>query len=82
MRWGNLASMARPSVLANGRRANKKGVAGNLKGEGRLLGGLLVVGKGEDGVALEHREKVRRRLTRRLLQMTCNSGEYYNDILR
>lgn len=46
----------KPSVVKNAKRASAKGVKGNLKGEGRLLGGLLVVGG--DGVAFEHREAV------------------------
>lgn len=50
--------MMKPSVISNVKRAKAKGVAGNMKGEGRLLGGLLVVGKGDSGVAFEHREKV------------------------
>ena len=30
---------------------------GNMKGEGRLLGGVLVVGPGETGVVYDYREK-------------------------
>lgn len=52
--------MLKPSVINNVKRAKAKGVVGNLKGEGKLLGGLLVVGAGNSGVAFEHREKVRR----------------------
>lgn len=48
--------MMKPSVIKNVKRVSNKGVKGNLKGEGRLLGGLLVVGK--DGIAFEHREAV------------------------
>lgn len=48
--------MMKPSVVKNAKRASAKGVKGNLKGEGRLLGGLLVVGEGR--VAFEHREAV------------------------
>ena len=48
--------MFKPSVMKNSKRAIAKGVKGNLRGEGRLLGGLLVVGG--DGVAFEHREAV------------------------
>lgn len=48
--------MMKPSVIKNAKRAQAKGVTGNLKGEGRLLGGLLVVGT--SGVAFEHREAV------------------------
>eukprot|EP00903_Cladosiphon_okamuranus_P007672 g7439.t1 len=56
MRWEGLSSLMKPSVIKNAKRASAKGVKGNLKGEGRLLGGLLVVGG--DGVAFEHREAV------------------------
>lgn len=50
--------MLKPSVIKNGKRAMNRGVKGNLKGEGRLLGGLLVVGAGNSGVSFEHREAV------------------------
>lgn len=56
MRWEGLTSLMKPSVVKNAKRASAKGVKGNLKGEGRLLGGLLVVGG--DGIAFEHREAV------------------------
>lgn len=56
MRWEGLSSVMKPSVIKNVKRASNKGVKGNLKGEGRLLGGLLVLGK--DGIAFEHREAV------------------------
>lgn len=52
--------MMKPSVFKNGKRASDRGVKGNFKGEGRLLGGLLVVGAGDSGVDFEHREKVGR----------------------
>lgn len=51
--------MLKPSVMSNVKRVKARGVDGNLKGEGRLLGGLLVVGAGDSGVAFEHREKAR-----------------------
>ena len=38
-------------------RVKGKGIEGNMKGEGRLLGGLFVVGAASQGVLLEHREK-------------------------
>lgn len=60
MRWEGLSSLVKPSVIKNAKRASAKGVTGNLKGEGRLLGGLLVVGEGEQGIAFEHREAVSR----------------------
>ncbi|CAN0054188.1 unnamed protein product [Ectocarpus sp. 12 AP-2014] len=58
MRWEGLSSLMKPSVINNAKRASAKGVKGNLKGEGRLLGGLLVVGGGDSGIAFEHREAV------------------------
>ena len=38
-------------------RARRKGVEGNLVGEGRLLGGVFVVGPGEQGILLDHKEE-------------------------
>ena len=34
-----------------------KGVEGNLVGEGRIMGGVFVVGPGEQGILLDHKEK-------------------------
>lgn len=55
-RWMFLSGFVRPSVWLAGYRAYKKGVSGNLEGEGRLLGGLFVIGAGEQGILFEHRE--------------------------
>jgi len=55
---GLLNGLFRPSVWKNITRANSKNMAGNLKGEGRILGGLLVVGKGNRGVVYQYNEKV------------------------
>jgi hypothetical protein len=55
-RWMFLSGFIRPSVWSSIFRARGKGVEGNMKGEGRLLGGLFVVGAGDLGVLLEHRE--------------------------
>ena len=38
-------------------RVRSKGVEGNLVGEGRILGGVFVVGPGEQGILLDHKEK-------------------------
>ena len=57
-RWLGLHGLMYPSVIANAKRASSKNVQGNYKGEGRLLGGLLVIGKGDTGILFEHREKV------------------------
>lgn len=35
----------------------RNGVKGNMAGEGRILGGVYVVGPGEQGILFEHREK-------------------------
>jgi len=42
----------------NVQRAKSKGVQGNMEGEGRLLGGLIVVGPNDQGVLFEYREEV------------------------
>jgi len=58
-RWLGVQGMFYPSVWKNGSRASKKypTLEGDLKGEGRRLGGLLVVdGKGE--VVYQYNEKV------------------------
>lgn len=38
-------------------RSKSKGVEGNFVGEGRILGGVFVVGPGEQGILLDHKEK-------------------------
>lgn len=52
-----LSGFLRPSVWKSLFRARGKGIEGNLKGEGRLLGGVFVVGPGEQGILLDHKEK-------------------------
>ena len=55
----NIVSYATGGTVAkNLKRANDKGVAGNLKGEGANRGGVWVLGAGEQGLLLEHQEKV------------------------
>ncbi|PFX28065.1 Redox-regulatory protein FAM213A [Stylophora pistillata] len=56
-RWMFLSGFLRPSVWKSLFRARGKGIEGNLKGEGRLLGGVFVVGPGEQGILLDHKEK-------------------------
>ncbi|KAK4320144.1 hypothetical protein Pmani_008979 [Petrolisthes manimaculis] len=51
-----LTGMLRWSVWSNIRRANNKGVDGNLKGDGTLLGSVFLVGPGDQGILYEHRE--------------------------
>ena len=51
--------MFKPSIWSrfwNFRALNEQ-YQGNLKGEGRLLGGVLVIGPGETGVVYDYREK-------------------------
>lgn len=44
-------------TYANAYRAKHNGVQGNMKGEGRLLGGVFMFNSGEKGVAFEHYER-------------------------
>ena len=46
----------RPGVWMNLFRAKGKGIAGNMEGEGRILGGLFVVNK-EKGIVFHYAEK-------------------------
>ena len=48
----------RVQTWSNFFRARGGGFSGNLEGEGRLLGGVFVVGPADQGVLFEHREKV------------------------
>lgn len=47
----------RLGVWQNFIRAWRSGHQGNMNGEGFILGGVFVIGPGEQGVLLEHREK-------------------------
>ncbi|CAF98684.1 unnamed protein product, partial [Tetraodon nigroviridis] len=47
----------RLGVWQNFIRAWRSGYQGNMNGEGFLLGGVFVIGAGDQGVLLEHREK-------------------------
>lgn len=47
----------RVSVWKSFFRVKGKGVEGNMVGEGRILGGVFVVGPGEQGILLDHKEK-------------------------
>lgn len=46
----------RVGVWLNGLRAFQKGFKGNVFGEGFVLGGVFVIGRGQQGILLEHRE--------------------------
>ncbi|CAG6017115.1 unnamed protein product [Menidia menidia] len=56
-RWMFLSMFLRIGVWKNIWRAYRRGVRGNLKGEGFVLGGVFVIGPGNQGILLEHREK-------------------------
>ncbi|KAI3363218.1 hypothetical protein L3Q82_011854, partial [Scortum barcoo] len=47
----------RLGVWQNFMRAWRSGYQGNMNGEGFVLGGVFVIGAGEQGILLEHREK-------------------------
>lgn len=51
-----LLAFFRVGVWMSGLRAFKKGVMGNIQGEGFVLGGVFVIGRGQQGILLEHRE--------------------------
>jgi len=53
----SLTGLMRPSVWKNMSRAKSKGVKGNLKGDGTLLGSVFLIGPGQQGILYEHREK-------------------------
>lgn len=52
-----LSGFMRWSVLSNMIRNMKLGIDGNMKGEGRILGSVFVIGSGSQGILYEHREK-------------------------
>ncbi|KAK9721285.1 hypothetical protein K7432_003549 [Basidiobolus ranarum] len=52
--WANWTSLLNPTTLYS---YLTSGVDGNLQGEGRIYGGLYIVGKGEKGVVYEYKEK-------------------------
>lgn len=54
-RWMFLTGFLRVGVWKSMWRA--RGVDGNFEGEGRLLGGVFVIGPQDQGVLLEHKEK-------------------------
>lgn len=56
-RWMSISGFLRLSVWRSFFRAKGKGVKGNWLGEGRLLGGVFVVGPGDQGILLDHKEK-------------------------
>uniref|UniRef100_A0A671YDL9 Peroxiredoxin-like 2A n=1 Tax=Sparus aurata TaxID=8175 RepID=A0A671YDL9_SPAAU len=51
-----LLGFLRVGVWMSGLRAFRNGFMGNVFGEGFVLGGVFVIGQGEQGILLEHRE--------------------------
>lgn len=51
-----LLAFLRVGVWMNGVRAFRNGFVGNVLGEGFVLGGVFVIGQGQQGLLLEHRE--------------------------
>ncbi|KAL5019243.1 hypothetical protein ScPMuIL_004965 [Solemya velum] len=56
-RWMSLALLLRVGVISNIYRNTKKNIKGNMEGEGRLLGGVFVIGPGDQGILFHHEEK-------------------------
>ncbi|KAM7385572.1 hypothetical protein PAMP_001651 [Pampus punctatissimus] len=56
-RWMCLSMFVRVGVWKNIWRAYRRGFRGNLTGEGLVLGGVFVIGPGDQGILLEHRER-------------------------
>ncbi|KAK1904935.1 Peroxiredoxin-like 2A [Dissostichus eleginoides] len=52
-----LSMFLRVGVWMNIWRAYRRGFRGNIRGEGLVLGGVFVIGPGDQGILLEHREK-------------------------
>lgn len=53
-----LLGFLRIGVWMSGLRAFRNGFLGNVFGEGFVLGGVFVIGRGQQGILLEHREIV------------------------
>ena len=50
----SFAGFFRIGVWKAGLRALRKDIVWDLKGEGRILGGVFVIGPGEQGILLDH----------------------------
>lgn len=55
-RWMSVSGILRAGVWMNGWRAYQSGYWGNVRGEGFVLGAVYVIGPGQQGILLEHRE--------------------------
>jgi len=53
-----LLGFLRADVWMNIIESRKEGTEGNFKGDGTLLGGVYVIGPGDQGVLLQHQEAV------------------------
>jgi len=53
----SLLGFLRYSVWKSIFRSRGKGIEGNFYGEGGILGGVFVIGPGEQGILLDHKEK-------------------------
>ncbi|CAG8587379.1 5166_t:CDS:2 [Ambispora gerdemannii] len=59
LRWESIFGMFKPKVVKNYLRQKKEiNCDGNMVGEGRILGGLLILNPGDQGVAFDYREKI------------------------
>uniref|UniRef100_A0A3Q3EPY8 Peroxiredoxin-like 2A n=1 Tax=Labrus bergylta TaxID=56723 RepID=A0A3Q3EPY8_9LABR len=57
LRWMCFSIFLRIGVWRNIWQAYRRGFRGNITGEGLVLGGVFVIGPGDQGILLEHREK-------------------------
>ncbi|KAG1930454.1 peroxiredoxin-like 2A isoform b [Pimephales promelas] len=55
-RWMGVSGFLRSGVWSSGWRAYQRGFWGNVSGEGFILGAVYVIGPGQQGILLEHRE--------------------------
>ncbi|KAF9951682.1 hypothetical protein BGZ65_005803 [Modicella reniformis] len=56
--WASFDQLIRPSFWMNTVRNLRSGVRGNFVGEGRILGGMYIVRKGDEGIAYKFEETV------------------------
>lgn len=57
-RWCSLTGILNIKTIMRVVESIRNETPGNLQGEGRLLGGVFVIGPGEQGVVFQHHEKV------------------------
>ncbi|KAG0323677.1 hypothetical protein BGZ99_002617 [Dissophora globulifera] len=58
LRTGGWEQLIKPAFWGNFFRNKRSGVKGNFEGDGKILGGLLLVKANDGGIAYEHIEKV------------------------